>query len=283
MRKPPKILIACSIWLSGCAPLSEIRDFAALSKRAAESFPPMMRDVKESYLRQRELSHLQQGSSLQEAGKQAQADCEKSELCRVVPDLIGAGQVLENYMKVMGQLAADDLTSFDQSIKGFADQLQTSAKIKDKERDAVRSLATFLFNAVASGYRQKRLAETLTKHDDDIRVLTEALLQITGDYVTQLGNEELAMRGYYEGAVGRRQEDAVLKVLVYEIYGRDRQALEKKRQAARSYQEFLRTLQKAHHELSQKASRLTATEARRLGATFAVEIDKQVQAIGKAF
>jgi len=275
-------LASAVFWQTGCASLAEIREFAALAKKASESFPPMMADMKDSFLRQRQTQNLQLGRSLGDAVKQAASDCDASDLCKNVPDLIGAGRVLENYMKVMGQLAGDNLANYDESVKGFADQLKTSAKIKDQERDAVKSLTTFLFNAVTNGYRRRKLAETLQRHNEDIRVLTAALTLFVGDYEAQLQAEGQAMRSYYEGVIAERRKEEALKILIYDLYDRDRLVLENKRQAAEEYKKFLQTVQKAHGELA-RASKLHAVAVRHLITTFTVAIDNQIQTLRKAF
>lgn len=277
-------LVAALLGQTGCASLAEIRDFAALAKEASESFPPMMADFKDSFIRQRQTQNLQLGRSLDDAIKQARADCDASDICKNVPDFIGASRVLENYMKVMGQLAADGLPSYDANVKAFADQLQASAKIKDTERDAIKSLATLLFNAVANGYRQKKLAETLTQHNQDIQVLTGALSLFVDDYESQLRAEADAKRSYYESVIAEhRKEEPLSRVLVYDLYERDRQELENKRNAAETYKKFLQTVQKAHAQLASESSKLGAADVQRLAATYGAAIQSQIEILRKAF
>src|SRR5438309_2178709 len=95
------LVAAALVPLSACVTLAEIRDFAALSKKASESFPALMADEKDSFIRQRQMEYLQQHLSLEDAIKQAHADCDGHDLCKNVPDWIGASKVLENYMNVM--------------------------------------------------------------------------------------------------------------------------------------------------------------------------------------
>ena len=68
------LLLAGSLLLqTGCASLAEIRDFAAMAKQASESFPPMMEDMKDSFIRTRQMDNLSRGLPLEEATKKAAA------------------------------------------------------------------------------------------------------------------------------------------------------------------------------------------------------------------
>jgi hypothetical protein len=279
------LLLAGSLLLqTGCASLAEIRDFAAMAKQASESFPPMMEDMEDSFIRTRQMDNLSRGLPLEDATKKAQDDCDQSAFCKNIPDFIGAGKVMENYMRVMGQLAVDDLASFDKSVQAFSDQIKTSAGIQDNQRDAIKSLTTFLVNAAANGYRRRKLAETLIQHNEDIRTLTGALMQIVGDYERQLSTEDLAMQSYFEGAIREhRSAEPISKILVYNLYDRDRQELRKRQNAAGAYMQFLQTVQTAHDGLSKKASKLDAADVRGLMEGFATDINGQIQVIRKAF
>jgi hypothetical protein len=268
----------------GCAPLAEVREFAGLSKKAAESFPGMMADLKHSVVREKQYDALRTGLQLEAAIKAAEAACDSDSVCRNVDDYVAVSRVMENYMKVMGQLAADELASYDKSIDPLVEKLSTSAKIKKEEAAAAGSLAKFVANAVADGYRKRVVAKTLVETNASFLTLTRTLADFTGDYQDQLERERIAMRAYFELAVaGHSAEEPLTKLLIYDLYRNDVSALENRLAAAKAYTAFLATVGKAHDQLSGKASKLDAREVRQLTATYALTIDKQMQVIRKAF
>ena len=278
------VIVFTGIWQVGCASLAEIRDFAALSKRAAEYFPFIMADMKASFIRQREMQNLDSGMDLKEATKKAEEDCAAHQLCKSVGDFAKAGKVLESYMKTLGQLAADNLTSFDESLKAFSSELRTSAGLGEPQRKAVQSLSTFLAGAAANGYRQRQLAKTLTSTDEDIGILTQGLADIVEIYKKQLDAEEIAMRGYFEGTIAEKgAQEPLARILVYDRYSRGREELKNKQSAADCYKEFLATIRKAHSELAQKSAKLDATQSRQLAVSYMASIDGQIQVVRKAF
>ena len=278
------LLVGTSVWQVGCASLAEIRDFAALSKRATEFFPVMMADMKASFIRQREMENLDIGMKLTEATRKAEEDCASHPFCKNVADFTKAGKVLESYMKTMGQLAADNLTSFDDSLKAFSNELGTSAGISEPQRKAVQSLSTVLANAAASGYRQRQLAKTLTATDPDIAILTDCLAVIVDSYKSQIKSEETAMRSYFQGAIAEEgAKEPLAKILVYDRFRRGLEELKNKQSAADSYKEFLRTIRKAHGELAQESAKLDAVQARQLAVSYMVTIDGQIQIVRKAY
>src|SRR6185369_3421671 len=116
----------------------------------------------------------------------------------LAPTLLGAMNVLGNYFNALGQLASNNVVSYDKEIDGFASHLQAAAGFPAPATKAVQGLAKFLANAIAGGYQRKKLAEALKAADLDVTALTNALGHIVGtEYVRDLANEEDSLKNRY--------------------------------------------------------------------------------------
>lgn len=283
-RKAVVVLAVAGAFMTGCAGLAEIRDFAARSKQAAESFPRMMADLRQSVVREKQYDALRAGARLEAAIALSESACRAEPLCANADDYVAVSRVMENYMRVMGHLAADEIASYDKSIDGLMDKLNNATGIRREASTAAGSLGKFLAGAAANGYRQKVLAKTLTGNNASFHTITAALSDFVEDYRTQLRRERTAMRGYFELAVAAHSaQEPLTRLLIYDRYQDRLAALETRLAAAEEYKSFLATVATAHQELSDKANRLSSAEARRLIAGYAVAVDSQVQAIRRVF
>jgi hypothetical protein len=192
---------------TGCVQLGEIRAFAELAADVGNRFPLLVRGLYESCMNQQRYIVAQKddfrfdrfGDLFDESNPimdEGRRQCQQFKAER--ERLNKASATLVNYMQVMGDLAADDLTAVDNNIEGFGNALGNAQLLTEAESSAVTNLAKFLSEVIIQRYRQRQLKNAVERSNADIQTLTAALRRIAlQNYVLQLENEREAMRSYY--------------------------------------------------------------------------------------
>ena len=201
------LIAALTVPATGCVSLKEIRAFAATAAAVGDGFPALARDFHQSCLSQQRYIvaqkqdfRLDKFADLSDPANELMAPGLK--ICQQFADeqarLIAANATLVNYMRTMGDLSADELTSFDKSIGSFGTALADAGLLQKTEASAVAKVAAYLARIASEGYRRKQLRTVIVDNNEDIKVISAGLARIVGrNYVLQLENERVAMQGYY--------------------------------------------------------------------------------------
>src|SRR3989442_10816057 len=134
----------------GCVQLTEIRQFAELAGDAGRSFPRLTRDLYESCMGQQRYTVAQRQdfrfdrfadlnddtNALLEGGRQVCSQYKDEQ-----PALVAANAVLLNYMRTLGDLAADGLTNYDKSLDDLGQAVASAKLLSANESNAVTKLA----------------------------------------------------------------------------------------------------------------------------------------------
>ncbi len=276
------ILLVLALVSNGCVQLKEIRAFAATAGDVGDRFPILARDLYDSCLSQQRYIVAQKNDFRIDRFADLNNDdnplmAEGLKLCKLYKDeqnrLIKANGTLVNYMKSMGDLAADDLTNFDKSIEGFGGALTEATLLTEAESSAVTKLASLLSRIVTEGYRRKKLKSVIKDTNPDVQLLTSALSRIVNrNYVQQLRNEQEAMKSYYRELAAqsvrfnrlladnaRGGADINNPVPLDDLktkYETKNAAIKAKINGAEAYAKILGSVAKGHQELHDNADKL---------------------------
>jgi hypothetical protein len=257
-QRVPIAAVAAAILLSGCTAPQEVQQFTAAAKDAVKSLPALVRDIPASCVR-RQLAQ-------RPVAEIADIDDQATQACRSLSDLeprlTGALDVLANYLNALGELASDQVVTYDRQIDAFASSLQSTGAFQEPEVKATTGLAKFLANAVSSGYQRKKIIETLDRADADLATLCDGMSRVIGaDYVRVLQNEELALRSRYRDAIqGDPAKSPATALIIQEYWRRDLSVLNQKKAAAQSGVEMLRRIRDGHKALAAQANHWTAKD-----------------------
>jgi hypothetical protein len=279
------ILIGLVISATACRDLSAIRKFAEVATVANQKFPALAKDLKGSCLRQRALQinrdNLRTPENLAErlAALLNENSNGQEPRCGLFAQqeepLIQANKVLVNYLQTMGELAADDLTSYSNALNGLGDAF-IGVDFNEAEVTAVRGLAGLVLKAATEGYRRKTLGSVITKHDAQVATLTAKLKDIvTRKYVLQLTNENDELDNYYITAIKDYEKFAspstarlttvstnqpllnpLPVVHTINTWVDERAKLQMKKEAALAYGEILDNIAKGHKALADGGGKL---------------------------
>jgi len=202
----------------------------------------------------------------------------------------------------MGQLAADDLTSYDKSLDGLDKSFVSSKFLKQDAADAVTKLAGVVIHAVSERYRRKKLESIIAEHNGHVRALAFGLQTAIDTYVIQLKKERGAMNDYYSDLIRRyaafadfqvrpRTADGVkpappnpLPILpLKERWDGDQLTLQTKIEAAESYRQLLTNIADGHQALYANRQRLDAKDVLHTALNYASTAQDLVNNFKKAF
>jgi hypothetical protein len=249
------ITAALVLLLTSCAPPDAIRQFVTTARDTTAQFAPFVQDIADSCER-RKLAE-RPATEIATSDDALKAACkEDSDLA---PGLLGAMKVLTNYFNALDSLASNEAVTYDKEIDGIANKLQTAAKFPAPATDAVKGLAKFLADAVASGYQKKKVADAVTSADKDVATLTDAIGRIIGvEYVRDLDSELDTLKNRYTDAMRTTKGDDAVALLLQRHWRADLAGLQKKRVAAVDFQKALEKIRAGHHELTSRAGQWSA-------------------------
>src|SRR5678816_1031109 len=151
-RQIPILISMAGLLMSvACVMPEAVREFTAVATEASQQFPPLVRDLTASCVRKQLADRPV--NELADATGEARQSCK--EFSDLEPSLLGALDVLTNYLNALNQLASNEVVSYDTQIDGFAAKVQAAGKFGDGPVTAIKGLAKFLFDAAASGYQRK--------------------------------------------------------------------------------------------------------------------------------
>jgi hypothetical protein len=204
----------------------------------------------------------------------------------------------------MGELAADDLTSYDKSLEGLNKSFVSSKFLKKDASDAVVKLAGVIIHAVTEGYRRRKLEKILGEYNGDVRALAFGLQGAVHSYLIQLQNERGAMRDYYRTSINRYGDFAAFQVRPRVVNGQqvpsvarnplpmmaararwdaDESAIQTKVDAATAYTQLLNNIADGHQALYRNRHRLNSQDVIKTALGYAKTADDLVQAFKKGF
>jgi hypothetical protein len=187
--------------VAGCANLQAIRQFAQ-SSTDAETYKAIANDY---------AAVPEQEKYYSMAKFHAYWDQQKKQRGAQVKDLLAIQKVIAEYMKALGELAADDLVSYDKSIDSLAAGLKATKALDDTEIKAFGAITKLLARAAADGYRQKKLNEVITEANAPLQTLISAQIKFVNLYIKSIGAEKKSIDRYYGDVILAALHENLLK------------------------------------------------------------------------
>ena len=204
-RLVPILLIAG--FLSACANLKEVRDFAAESAKFStySDLTTRFRDTTE-----RERPYLM-GANL------AQEETTDKARKEVYPELLKIHQRVSLYFKTLAKLAGDETFDMSREVATVGDTLKQHPPfgIETKHVDSYSSIGKIVSKWITSGYQQSAVREMVRKGDPDIQVLLGGMGDLVRLYRKTHAQEKSIVLGFFEVEIPLRTgpEDALLAAL----------------------------------------------------------------------
>lgn len=322
MRRLALGLVLVSLLLqTSCVDLSAIRKFTEVSSEAGKHFPGLANDFYRSCMQQRYYQAVAQNqfdAQAIESFTRALIDPDDPEIRPGPPtiaitkcqpfradqeNLIKANKVLVSYLQTMGELAADDLTSYDKSLDGLNKSFVSSKFLNQDTANAVIKLAGVVINVVTEGYRRRQLAKVIGEYNRDVRTLAFGLGRAVNLYLVQLNNERDQMRSYYKKSILSYADFANFQVrprtasggqpvvarnplpivAVKQQWDAEEAKLQAKLDAANAYKQILYNIADGHQSLYRNRDRLNAKDVIQAALAYAKTAESLVADFKKAF
>ncbi len=286
--------------LQACAAnLPAVRDFSKTTLVATDTFNNISDDLPKSCLRRVELTFegkkvvIEEGIvRFSEKYKQALATCNDLKISLV--GMIEANNVLQGYAEALGKLASDDVATFTTELEALRSNIgkiniKGSNPFTGIRADAVFNLASFLLNAVANGYRQKELIETIQMGQKHIGPLTEGLSAVADDYrIRILKLDKDKIRRFQVGILDDldiANEKVEKKVLSEKLFETQKmiEAIDEKDKATSDYQEILIKIVTTHTKLSEQSNNLESQALIALIQSYAEQLIPLINNIREAY
>jgi hypothetical protein len=241
-----------------CVTPEAVRQFTAVAANASQQFSPLVSDLTASCVRKQLADRPL--NEIADVSGETQKSC--SEFSDLEPGLLGALNVLINYLNALNQLASNEVVSYDHQIDGFAAKVQAAGKFQDAQVTAVKGLAKFLFDAAASGYQRRKLGSAIMAADAHVAALTGALSTIVGDDYTRLlaVEEQSVIERFRQTIQADKTKNPAIQLLLQDRWREELETLAKKRRAARDFQQILVKIRDGHHQLASQVDHWTAKE-----------------------
>jgi hypothetical protein len=281
-RQIPILVSMAALLLNvACVMPEAVRQFTAVATRASQQFPPLARDLRASCIRKQLADRPV--NEIADASDEAIRSC--TEFSDLEPNLLGALDVLINYLNALNQLASDEAVSYDKQIDNLAAKVQAAGKLGDRQVTAIKGLAKFLFDAAASRYQRKQLGAAIKAADADVATLTSALSTIMGDdYFRVLAVEEQSVIERFRQTMQvDKNRNPTTQLLLQDRWRENLEVLNKKRRAARDFQQILLKIRDGHRQLAADVNQWTAKQLHQALSPCTASILQLVQDSQSAF
>jgi hypothetical protein len=245
----PILLLA--IALAGCVDLGAIRRFA---DQAAET--ASYAELTESYINQ-----FDRIARYRKVDRHAALAEQANERHKQEQPLLGLQRGLVEYLNALATLASDQAISYDQSLKGLADELKDSKLVADSRADAFHSISSLLAKAATDGYRRKKLKDFITQGNAPIQKVISGLTNIVGvQFMREIDNERGEIDGYYNKIILNAPENDPAVALVRDKMATDLDQIRARQAACGAYIAAMTKIAQAHQELYDRRDRLASAE-----------------------
>ena len=243
------LAFAAVLALPGCVSMKSVQDYAAASHETLVGVGTVGKDFGDTCDRANKYIPYNQYNDC--AAEKAKAQ-----------GIQAAAKVLDAYMLALGALAADELVVYDKELDGLAKAVKDAGIMPAAKADAVARVAAFVAKGLTSIYQQNKVAEYLTRGNDDLGNATEGLSVIIGENYPIAVNNELVFWGKRFKAVEATERsnhpldwDSHLAAQ-WQV----RSDLQAKVAAAKALAECVKAMGQAHAALKNDAQRLTGKE-----------------------
>ena len=264
----------------GCTDLTEVAKFSSLADSASSALTGLIGDFKGTCLRANSLAPRDANGQLTR-----QRDC--SIYDKVTPELQSDQDVLTDYLKALGKLAADNDPGYSKTLGGLGGQFKDAGLAKDQvaAATAATSLAQKIADAALAGYRRKEIAKLVSQSNSDVGILTQALSSIVAkDYAIMLSNEAEGMDDYYRTAIMNDQNKNPLTViLIRKQWDEERTALQKRVDASIAYGKLMKSIADANQKVADQKNKIGSKDLVKIIGPELADISQAASSLQQAF
>jgi len=273
------------LWLlPSCVTSDAVSKFAGESSQALGQGRSLFEDLKASCMRQQraglEIPRDKNGVFDLPAYKKAAAVKECRDFAAQQPGLLAALQVLTDYFAALSQLAATGTARAGKEAAANPQAAGTSGLAGDAVK-ALSKLSTFLGQFAAAGYREKHLTQDVKARDQDIQIVTDALVEVVKEkYERQLKREQEALRD--QGlSVLEASNTPALRALLRDRWLEKVDGLESRKEKAEAFAQALHMVRDGHKKLAE-APNLRAKDVAATLKQYTDELSALLPALQKA-
>lgn len=182
--------IFAALYLTGCANLQPVRDFANASAELS-GYTQLTERFNTTY--ERERLYISDPVDVK-----AQANDSKRKAAH--KDLLTVHKTATLYMQTLAKLAGEDTYDLSGEIKGIATGIKSHPDfgITSAQVDAVANLSTLLTKWVTSGVQEKAVKEMVREGDASFQTLLEGMGHLVRLYAKTNENEKRTVLGFFE-------------------------------------------------------------------------------------
>lgn len=264
------VLLCVCTYTVGCVDLSAIRSFAEVSAETAQ-YKKLVDDYS-TYDQRVEVyipSAHREALSKTRAERQLQRD-----------QLIALQTAIVEYMRALGQLASDDLVSYDKELDGLAKAVGDAKWFDEPAVKAYGALAKVLARAVTDAWRQNELAQLIEETNAPLQELLRTLgARNAASFQESLRNEHAVIDKYFR-EIQADAGDGTPSAQIATVMAAERmERLTLREQAIRDYSAVLEKIAKGHQQLFDGKAKLSAVDVLRGVHQRALEIHAAFQAV----
>ncbi len=233
-------LVGCLLTIQfGCTNLSAIREFADISAESAE-YTKLVDEYATSPERQKRYQPASHHQQLADMALERSIQKDR---------LLLRHALIEEYMDALGQLAADELVTYDKDIDALGTAVVKNRIVDKKEAEAFGTIAKILTNAVTDHWRKSQLKKLISKTNDSFQTVVQALRTIVSrDFMDDLDIERIALNKYYTTKLLESSDPAGIAALQeWQELQRDR--LKARQEALEGFAQALDNIAEGHQLL----------------------------------
>lgn len=245
------VVIACLVLVaSGCANLGAVREFANTSSDAVQ-YSQLVGAYAGTPTRLKRYEPQSQWPTLDRQATEREGQRER---------LLLRQKLIQDYMDALGQLAADDLVTYDSQIDSLGAAVKNAKFADANETAAFSAVSKLLVAAVTDRWRRDKLESLIGQTEGPFQVVMGALVTIVEqDFGSDVANERVAVDKYYTTVQREGRDPAGLAALAEWREMRDGQ-LRERESAISSYTVVLKTIAAGHHKLYESRHDLSKSE-----------------------
>jgi hypothetical protein len=261
------IAFACLAFVaSACANLTAVREFASTSSDASQ-YSQLVVAYVDTPARMKRYEPESQRPALDREIAERKAQQEQ---------LLLRQKLIQEYMDALGQLAGDELTTYDKELDALGNAVKAAKFVDQGEATAFAAVSKVLVVAVSERWRQGKLVTLIEEADAPFQVVVGALVKVVEQaFSGDIANEREALNKYYTGLERQGKDPAGLAALAEWRELREGQ-IKGHEIAIRNYAIVLKTIAVGHHKLYESRHSLSRPEVQ-------AEIHQHTKRLKEAF
>jgi hypothetical protein len=235
------------LFLSSCTNLAHIKKFAEISTETA-TFDQLV----DNYV-----GYPDRVASLQPESQKQALEKIRQERLDQRKGLKALHKTVDMYMTALGELAEDNVASYDAELDSLGQTLAGSRLVKPETVAASGKISKILFNAFTNQWRKSQLKEIIDQSNTDFQTLTSGLKFIVENGFMNSLDEEMAatVKAFRKGMMDakHRTQDKetppAIALLLEEWKFKKQTSIEDKKKLITSYTKILDKISQGHQSL----------------------------------